>query len=214
MDKSDVFNNIFMTITKGSEERHPYRMAALMALAAALAAQIVWTVWQVTTSGFAFDVLWRPLTFTTVFLLVAVTRGSMRFMNGLGRITIASAFLLALWNRFDDFSRFIRYAGRVLSFMPSNAVPLLAVIATVCEVGLCVAMFFGLKTRWASAGSAILLFMFATSMVISGLSQFDWAVYVLAAGAVTLATADATILSIDSIVLNKEESWNSPVAKH
>jgi uncharacterized membrane protein YphA (DoxX/SURF4 family) len=210
----DIFKDIYMTITKGREERHPYRMPALMALAAALAAQIVWTVWQVTTFGFAFGVLWRPLAFTTVFLLVAVTRGAVRFINGLGRVTIASAFLLALWNRFDDFSRFIRYAGRVLSFMPSNAVPLLAVIATVCEVGLCVAMFFGLKTRWASAGSAILLFMFATSMVISGLSQFDWAVYVLAAGAVTLATVDATLLSIDSIVLSKEESWNSPVATH
>jgi hypothetical protein len=73
-------------------------------------------------------------------------------------------------------------------------------------------MFFGFKTRWASAGSAILLFMFASSMVISGLSQFDWAVYVLAAGAFTLASVDATLLSIDSIVLRKEESWNSPVA--
>jgi uncharacterized membrane protein YphA (DoxX/SURF4 family) len=203
-----------MAITKGREQPHPYRMPAMLALTAALTAQIFWTVWQLRTVGFASDVLWRPLAFTTVFLLVAVTRGRVRFINALGRVTIASAFLLALWNRFDDFSRFIRYAGRVLSFMPSNAVPLLAVIATVCEVGLCVAMFFGLKTRWASAGSAILLFMFATSMVISGLSQFDWAVYVLAAGAVTLATVDATLLSIDSIVLSKEESWNSPVATH
>src|SRR5215475_12677414 len=109
-----------MTNTKRREERHLYRTPALVALAAALAAQIVWTVWEVTTFGFAFGVLWRPLTFTTVFLLVAVTCGAVRFINGLGRVTIASAFLLALWNRFDDFSRFVRYAGRVLSFMPSN----------------------------------------------------------------------------------------------
>ena len=203
-----------MTITKGSEERHPYRMPALIVLAAALAAQVVWTAAQVMTSGFAFGVLWRPLAFTTVFFFVAVTRGQVRLINALGRVTIACAFLLALWNRFDSFSRFIRYAGRVLLFMPSNAVPLLAVIATACEVSLCVAMFFGFKTRWASAGSAILLFMFATSMVISGLSQFDWAVYVLAAGAVTLTTVDTTLLSIDSIVLKKEKSWNYPVATH
>jgi uncharacterized membrane protein YphA (DoxX/SURF4 family) len=189
-------------------------MPALLALAAALAAQIVWTVWQVMTVGFAFHVLWRPLAFTTVFLLVAVTRGAVRFINALGRVTIASAFLLALWNRFDNFSGFIRYAGLVLSFMPAPVVPRLAVIATACEVSLCVAMFFGFRTRWASAGSAILLFMFATSMVISGLSQFDWAVYVLAAGAFMLATVDATLLSIDSIVLTKDESWNSPVATH
>jgi len=186
----------------------------MLALTAALTAQIFWTVWQLRTVGFASDVLWRPLAFTTVFLLVAVTRGRVRFINALGRVTIASAFLLALWNRFGNFPGFIRYAGLVLSFLPSVAVPLLAVIATACEVGLCVAMFFGLKTRWASAGSAILLFMFATSMVISGLSQFDWAVYVLAAGAFALATVDTTLLSIDSIVLRKEESWNSPVATH
>ena len=73
-------------------------------------------------------------------------------------------------------------------------------------------MLFGFKTRWASAGSAILLFMFATSMVLYGLSQFTWAVYVLAAGAFFLATVNATLLSIDSIMLVKEESWNSPVA--
>jgi uncharacterized membrane protein YphA (DoxX/SURF4 family) len=189
-------------------------MPALITLAAALAAQIVWTVWQLMTVGFAFDLLWRPLAFTTVLLLVAVTRGAVRFINTLGRVTIASSFLLALWNRFDDFSRFIRYAGRVLSFMPDALVPLLAVLATTCEVGLCVAMLFGFKTRWASAGSAILLFMFATSMVLSGLSQFDWAVYVLAAGAFKLATVDATLLSIDSIMPLKEKSWNSRVATH
>ena len=188
------------------EQRHPFRMPALIALAATLAAQIVWTVLQLTTVGFAFDVLWRPLAFMTVFLLVAVTRGSVRFINALGRVTIASAFLLALWSRFANFSGFIRYAGSVLSFMPAAVVPFLAVIATVCEVCLCGAMLFGFKTRWASAGSAILLFMFATSMVLSGLSQFTWAVYVLAAGAFMLATVNATLLSIDSIMPVKEES--------
>src|SRR5262249_8910854 len=203
-----------MTITKGHEQRHPYRRPALMALGAALTAQIVWTVWQVMTVGFAFHILWRPLAFTTIFLLVAVTRGAVRFINALGRLAIASAFLLALWNRFDDFSRFIRYARLVLSFMPSNAVPPLAVIASACEVGLCVAMLFGWKARWASVGSGILLFMFATSMVISGLSQFDWAVYVLAAGAFMLAEVDATLFSIDSIVLRKQKSWNARVATH
>jgi uncharacterized membrane protein YphA (DoxX/SURF4 family) len=186
----------------------------MIALAAALAAQIVWTIRQLMTVGFAVDALWRPLVFTTVFLLVAVTRGKARSINALGRVTIASAFLLALWNRFDNFSGFVRYAGRVLSFMPAAVVPFLAVIATACEVALCLAMFFGFKTRWASAGSAILLFMFATSMVISGLSQFDWAVYLLAAGAFMLATVDATLLSIDTIMFKKEESWNSPVATH
>ena len=200
-----------MTITKGHEERHPYRMPALTLLAVALAAQIVWIVWQLMTVGFAFDILWRPVAFTTVFLFVAVKRGTVRFINALGRVTIASAFVLALWNRFDNFSRFIQYAALVLSFMPGAIVPLLAVIATACELTLAAAMFLGIKTRWASAGSGILLFMFASSMVISGLSQFEWAVYVLATGAFVLATVDTTLVSIDSIALRKGEAWSSPV---
>ena len=202
-----------MKTSKGREQ-HPYQRPALIALTAILGAQIVWIVWQLMTAGFAFAALWRPVAFTIVFLLVAVTRGRMRVINTLGRVMIAVAFLSALWNRFDDFSRFIRYAGLVLSFMPPAIVPFLAVIATAAEVGLCIAMFFGFKTRWASAGSAILLFLFATSMMISGLSQFEWAVYVLAAGAFMLTTVDATLLSIDSTMPRKEKSWNSPVATH
>jgi hypothetical protein len=42
--------------------------------------------------------------------------------------------------------------------------------------------------------------MFATSMVISGLSQFEWAVYVLSTGALVLATADATRFSLDAVL--------------
>jgi uncharacterized membrane protein YphA (DoxX/SURF4 family) len=171
-----------MKITQGVEQRNPYRTPALLALGAALAAQIAWTSWQLTPAVFALDMLWRPLAFTIVFLLVALTRGTVHFINALGRVTIASAFLLALWSRFENFPGFVRYAGQVLSFLPAGIVPALAVIATVCETALCATMLFGLKTRLVSAGSGILLFMFATSMVISGLSQFDWAVYVLATG--------------------------------
>ena len=42
--------------------------------------------------------------------------------------------------------------------------------------------------------------MFATSMVVSGLDQFEWAVYVLAAGAFVLATADATLFGVDAVL--------------
>jgi uncharacterized membrane protein YphA (DoxX/SURF4 family) len=189
---------------------HPYRTPSLIALAIVLAAQILWMAGQIISGGFSFDALWRPLAFTTVFLLVAVTRGELRLINALGRVTIASAFLLALWNRFDNFSGFIRYAARVLSFVPAAVVPMLAVIATACEAGLCAAMLIGYRTRWASGASGLLLFMFATSMVISGLSQFEWAVYVLAAGAFVLTTVDATLVSIDSFALRDLRHFSRP----
>jgi uncharacterized membrane protein YphA (DoxX/SURF4 family) len=201
-----------MTFTTGRNPLHGYRMLALAALTVVLVAQVAWTVWRVSTAGFSLDGLWRPLLFTTAFVLVAATRGNAGYVNALGRVTIAGAFLSALWSRFDNFEGFVRYTGRVLSFMPSETIWLLAVAATICEVSLCIAMFLGIKTRWASVGSAILLFMFATSMVISGLSQFEWAVYVLAVGAFTLATVDATRLSLDSIVFERERTWSTPVA--
>jgi len=142
-----------MKTSKGREQ-HPYQMPALIALTAILGAQIVWIVWQLMTAGFAFAALWRPVAFTIVFLLVAVTRGRMRVINTLGRVMIAVAFLSALWNRFDDFSRFIRYAGLVLSFMPPAIVPFLPVIATAVEVGLCIAMFCPRPMRCRSSRSS------------------------------------------------------------
>ena len=201
-----------MTFTTGRNQLRGYRGLALAVLTVVLVAQVAWTVWRIATAGFNIVALWRPLVFTTAFVLVAATRGNAGYVNALGRVTIAGAFLSALWSRFDNFAGFVRYTGRVLSFMPSESIWLLAVAATVCEVGLCAAMFFGIQTRWASVGSGVLLFMFATSMVISGLSQFEWAVYVLAVGAFTLATVDATRLSLDSMAFGRKRTWDTPVA--
>jgi putative oxidoreductase len=193
-----------MTMSTTRVQGGPYRRLSLLVLGVALVSQCAWIAWRIATVGFAVNDLWRPLTFTTAFVLVAVTRGGVSYINALGRVTIACAFLLALWSRFQNFPGFVRYTESVLSFMPLATIPLLAVAATVCEVSLCLAMLVGFKTRWASAGAAILLSMFATSMVISGLSQFEWAVYVLAAGAFVLATVNATFLSVDSLLFRKE----------
>jgi putative oxidoreductase len=181
-----------------------FRTVALTVLGTALVAQTGWFVSHVATAGANVAALWRPLAFTTPFVLVAATRGRVTYFNALGRVTIAGAFLLALWNRFDNFAGFVRYTRLVLSFMPPDSIPVLAVAATACEVSLCIAMFMGIKTRFASAGAAVLLLMFATAMVISGLSQFGWAVYVLSAGAFMLSTADASFLSLDSILEEKD----------
>ena len=153
-----------------------------------LVAQAVWFFRQFAGTGATVAGLWRPLLFSAAFLAVLATQGSIRAINIAGRMMVGLSFLLARWSRFQNIPGFLRYAGSVLSFVPAGAVYALAVAATVCEVTLCVAMFTGLKEQWASAASAVLLFMFATSMVISGLDQFEWAVYVLSAGALVLAT--------------------------
>lgn len=190
------------------------KTAALIALSVALLAQLSWFAKEVLFSQTTLADLTRPLIFTGAFVAVAVTRGQYRGINTIGRFVIAGAFLLALWNRFDDFNRFIRYAGLVNSFMPRTTIPVLAILATVAEITCCVTMFVGLKVRFAAAASGLLLFLFATAMTISGLEQFTWAVYVLATGGWMLSTVDASMLSVDGLFFTKrkETSWKSPVA--
>jgi uncharacterized membrane protein YphA (DoxX/SURF4 family) len=147
--------------------------------------------------------LTRPLIFVGAFLPVAVTAGRVRWVTLLGRLTVAGAFLSALIPRFQDFSGFIAYTGRVNAFLPPTVIPALAVVATIAECTLCAAMLLGLRTKWAAAGSGMLLCLFATAMTISGLSQASWAVYVLSAGALVLAMTDASWLSVDSVITSR-----------
>lgn len=199
-------------MTDRSDRNHAdrYRLLALMALSVALVAQSGWIAWRLAMDDLVIS-LWRPLWFTVVFLLVAATRTGVRSINILGRLTIAGAFLLALWNRFDNFPGFVRYAGRVLSFVPVSSVPFFSVVATTCEVLLCVALFLGVAKRWTLAGAGLLLLTFASSMVVSGLSQFSWAVYVLATGAFAIAAADHAQRRVNVAAPHFRQTSHSPV---
>jgi len=83
--------------------------------------------------------------------------------------------------------------------MPRAVIPTLAVLATIAEVAFGLTVLLGISIRNAAIGSAILLFLFATAMTISGLSQFAYAVYLMSAAALSLATIDASLLSVDSL---------------
>jgi len=189
--------------------------AAMVALTIAVIAQVVWCIAQV-AAGTPVNQLTRPFLFTGAFLIFLVTRGQVRAINTLARIVVAGAFLSALWNRFDNFTGFISYTGLVNSFLPKAVIPTIAVVATIAEITCCSVMLLGIRVRFAAVGSGVLLFMFATAMTISGLSQFEWAVYVLAAGSLALATVDASLLSVDSILTKERKSdvWKSPVETH
>jgi hypothetical protein len=62
-----------------------------------------------------------------------------------------------------------------------------------------VTMLLGAQARLASIGSALLFFTFATAMVLSGLSQFQYGVYLMSVTAWALATVDASALSVDAL---------------
>jgi uncharacterized membrane protein YphA (DoxX/SURF4 family) len=180
------------------------RSWALGALAVAIAAQLIWFARTVRQED-GPDLV-RPAIFTAVMGLLALTRGRTPFVVALARIVIGGAFLNALWNRFDDFSRFVAYTGQVNAFLPAEVIPFLAVAATVLECIFAAAMLLGIAIPWAAAGSAVLLFLFATAMVASGLDQFEWAVYVLAAGAWVVAASGARLLTVDSLLTSAPDS--------
>jgi putative oxidoreductase len=177
----------------------------------ALAAQIVWMALQ----HFRWHRSWGSMWFPTVFLLsclaVALARGRVRWISSVLRILIALAFLDAVADRFGllgapgsagvawgTFAQFIQYTGAVNSFLPASVVPSVAFVATFCEAVLGLMMLLGIRIRWAAAGSAGLLFLFATAMMVSGLSQFSYGVYMMCAGAAVLSIIDASFLSVDA----------------
>ncbi|MEP6574103.1 MAG: TQO small subunit DoxD, partial [Gemmatimonadota bacterium] len=100
-----------------------------------------------------------------------------------------------------DFQHFIAYTAQVNAFAPAVIIPALAVIATIAEGSCGVLMVLGLGTRYAALASSALLFVFATSMMLSGLSQFQYNVYLMSVAAWALATIDAEALGADSLVV-------------
>jgi uncharacterized membrane protein YphA (DoxX/SURF4 family) len=178
-----------------------WRQLAFGLLWIALVIQFGWTVLH---ASWPASRLALPVVFTTGMLPLAVTSGRVRWCALLGRLTIGGAFLKALLERAADYGRFVQYTARVNSFLPHNLIPTVAALATVVECVLCVALLLGIKTQWVAGASAALLFLFATAMTISGLSQASWAVYVLSAGAVALTTADSSLLSVDGLLALRE----------
>ncbi|HEX6496244.1 MAG TPA: DoxX family protein [Acidobacteriaceae bacterium] len=155
--------------------------------------------------------MWYPIAFVLPCLAVVIGRGRVRWISAALRILIALAFLQAVCDRFGflgppgtagvawgNFSQFIHYTGVVNPFLPAAVIPALAVLATICETVFGLTLLLGIRIRWAAAGSAVLLFLFATAMTIAGLSQFSYGVYMMCAGAAVLSVTDASFLSFDA----------------
>lgn len=204
-----------------TESSAPHRAKAVVfvLLWLALIAQIVWMLVQHFRAHVAFGAMWYPLAVVIACLLLACTNGSVRWIAAILRLLIGLAFLQAVGDRFGlfggpgtpgvswgDFAHFIAYTGQVNSFMPHAIIPTLAVLATICEITFGLTMLLGVRIRYAALGSAILLFLFATAMTISGLSQFSYGVYLMSAGALSLAAIDAAFFSIDALVRHARHS--------
>ncbi len=188
----------------------------------ALIAQAVW----MTVHHFRLHEPWSsmsyPLTYAAPFLLLALTKGRVRWIASLLRLPLAIAFLDAVADRlgllgphgapgvaWGDFAHFINYTARLNSFLPTTAAPVLAVLATIGETSLGIALLFGVYLAATAMGASALLFLFATAMTISGFFQFSYGVYLMAAGALALSTVDASLLSVDSFLQSRRSNFES-----
>jgi uncharacterized membrane protein YphA (DoxX/SURF4 family) len=124
------------------------------------------------------------------------------------RLALATGFLAAVADRFGfwgpygspnaswgDFTHFIAYTARVNSFLPAGWAPFLALVATVAELSLGLALLFGIWLRVAAAGGAILLLMFASAMTVSfGIKQpLNYSVFSATAAALLLFVTERPV---------------------
>lgn len=121
-----------------------------------------------------------------------------RWAERYARIALGAAFLsavgsrLGLWGH-NNWSAFVEYTGEVNAFLPKAVIPLLAVVATACELSLGIGLVLGVRPRMVAAGAAILLALFGSAMALSfGLkSPLDYSVFSASACALLLSLRSA-----------------------
>ena len=130
-----------------------------------------------------------------------------------GRVAIGTISLSAVSDRFGlwgphgaanvdwgDFAHFVAYTAQVNAFLPAAWAPTLAVLATIAEVSLGIALIFGLWTRAAAIGGAALFATFGIAMAISfGIKKpLDFSVFTDCAAALLLTTFSSYRWSFDA----------------
>jgi len=188
------------------------RRAAFLALWAMVIVQIIWTAYYCVRNHPAFSSIYYPVIFLPFAAALALTGGRVRWVATATRLLIGFAFFENFIDRlgalgppgapgvsWGDFQHFIAYTAQVNAFAPAAIIPTLAVLATIAEGTCGLTMLLGVRVRLASVGSALLFFTFATAMVLSGLSQFQYAVYLMSITSWAVATVDASALSVDAL---------------
>lgn len=156
----------------------------------------------------------QPLVFVLFFGSLAATQGRIRWIASLLRVVIGAEFALSVADRFGllgppghgvswgNFAHFVAYTHQVNAFLPASFAPFLAVLATFFETVFGVALVLGICIPDVTRGAAVLLCVFGSAMLLSGLveSQFFYGVFVLATGAWVISMTDATWLSLDNLL--------------
>ena len=187
------------------------KRAAYVAVWVLIAVQVIWTIYFCVRTRPAFSNIYYPVIFTPFAMALALTKGRVPWVATSVRLIIGIAFLENVIDRlgfigppgapgvsWGDFAHFVAYTAQVNAFAPAELIPALAVLATIAEGTFALTMLLGIRVRLAAIGSALLLFVFASAMVMSGLSEMQYGVYLMSATAWALATVNASALSVDA----------------
>ena len=189
------------------------KRAAFVAMWVLIAVQVIWTIYFCVRTRPAFSNIYYPVVFTPFAVALALTKGRVRWVATSVRLIIGLAFFENVIDRlgiigppgapgvsWGDFAHFVAYTAQVNAFAPAEIIPTLAVLATIAEGAFALTMLLGIRVRLAAAGSALLFFVFASAMVMSGLSEMQYGVYLMAATSWALATVNASALSVDALL--------------
>ena len=187
------------------------KRAAFVAMWVLIAVQVIWTIYFCVRTRPAFSNIYYPVIFTPFAMALALTKGRVPWVATSVRLIIGIAFLENVIDRlgfigppgapgvsWGDFAHFVAYTAQVNAFAPAELIPALAVLATIAEGTFALTMLLGIRVRLAAIGSALLLFVFASAMVMSELSEMQYGVYLMSATAWALATVNASALSVDA----------------
>jgi uncharacterized membrane protein YphA (DoxX/SURF4 family) len=137
-------------------------------------------------------------TFSSVFLRLAL---GFSFLSA-----VADRF--GLWGAYGEphvawgtFARFVAYTGKLNWFLPTAAVPILAIVATCAETLFGILLVLGWQTRIAALLSGVLLLLFAVTMTgaLGIKASLDFSVFSAAGGAFLLASCAEFPFSIDRL---------------
>ena len=188
---------------------------AVVVLALALVAQVVWDLLDVVSlhRDPGPDAVGIVTVVVGAAFAVTCRNPRWRWLTVVVRLVMATEFLLAVADRFGilgpagsagtswgDFTHFVAYTRTMTTFLPAGLASPLALLATIAEITLGVALLLGVRLRLAALGSAVLLGVYAVCMIITlpPEQQFHYTVFVLAASMLTLATVDGPPLTLDA----------------
>ncbi|MDQ3579792.1 MAG: hypothetical protein M3443_19795 [Actinomycetota bacterium] len=206
-------NNLTPTVQK----------CALAALWLALCAQAMWMILNglILHRSPVLDVLGVIILVTLLAFAALHRHPRWRWLAVLVQALMAADFLLAVADRFGafgspgtpgvswgNFAQFIDYTRSISPFLPDGLAPTLAVLATIAEVVLAVALLLGVRLQLAAVGAALLLVAYGMSMAVSlpAAEHFGYSVFLLAAAMLSLASLSRSTLSIDAVLARRAVS--------